>query len=116
MSSVKFVALAQNELDDLFEALEYQEANQGYDFIAVVKKTLHRIQTYPAAWTKNSTHTRRCMLKGFPYAVIYQKVESGILVVGIMNLRKKPTHWASKSVSEYSTCRISTLPETIYIR
>ena len=116
MSSLKFIALAQNELDDLFESLEYQKKNQGYDFIAEVENTLHLIKTYPDVWTKSSTHTQRCVLKGFPYAIIYQKVEGGILVVAIKNLRKKPTHWASKSVSEYSTCRIPILPDSIYTR
>lgn len=116
MQVVKFIALAQNELDDLFESLEYQNENQGYDFIAEVKNTLHLIKSYPDVWAKSSEQTRRCLLKGFPYAIIYQKVDDGILVISIMNLRKKPTHWASKSVSEYSTCRIPILPETIYMR
>jgi len=38
------------------------------------------------------------------------------LVLAIVNLRKKPTLWASKSVSEYATNRIPILPETMYTR
>ena len=116
MPAVNFIALAQNELDDLFEALEYQQKDQGYHFIAEVKQTLGLITMYPDVWTRSSKHTHRCLIKGFPHAIIYQKVEDGILVVSIMNLRKKPRHWASKSVSEYSTCRIPILPESIYMR
>ncbi|CAA6815603.1 MAG: Plasmid stabilization protein [uncultured Sulfurovum sp.] len=116
MKEVKFLALAQNELDDIYEALEYQQENQGHRFIEEIKKMLELIQAYPASYPKNTHKTRKCLLRSFPYAIMYQSIDKVLIVVAIMNLRKKPIHWASKSVSEYSTCRISSLPETIYTR
>lgn len=116
MMEINFLALAQNELDDIYEALEYQKKNQGHRFIAEIEKMLTLIEKHPTVWKKKSTNTHRCFLKGFPYAIIYQYVNNSILVVAIMSLLKKPIHWASKSVSEYSTCRISSLPESIYTR
>ena len=114
--TVKFLELAQSELDDVFEAFEYQKKNQGYAFIQDVKETLSLIKTYPSTWSKSSPKTQRCLLKSFPYGIIYQQVENTIYVVALINLRKKPIHWVSKSVSEYSTYRISSLPETMYTR
>lgn len=116
MREIKFLALAQNELDDIYASLEYQQENQGHKFIEEVKKMLTLIKTYPTVWQKSTVNTHKCLLKGFPYAIVYQYVNNSIMVVAIMNLRKKPIHWASKSVSEYSTYRISSLPETMYTR
>lgn len=116
MRKLNFLALAQNELDDIFESLEYQKQNQGYRFIEEIEKMLKLIKSYPSTWRKTSTNTHKCFLNGFPYAIIYQYVSNSIRVVAIMSLHKKPIHWASKSVSEYSTCRISSLPETMYTR
>lgn len=116
MRKVKFLALAQNELDDLFESLEYQEKNQGYKFIEEIEKMLTLIKAYPTLWHKNSTNTHKCLINGFPHAIIYQYINDNIMVVAIMSLHKKPIHWATKSVSEYATCRISSLPETMYTR
>jgi plasmid stabilization system protein ParE len=116
MSELKFLALAQNELDDIFESLEHQKKNQGYRFIEEIEKMLKLIKAYPTAWRKSSTHTHKCFLNSFPYAIIYQYIDNTIIVVAIMSLHKKPIHWASKSVSEYATCRISSLPETMYTR
>jgi len=116
MASIKFLELAQNELDDAFEAYEYQKKNQGYAFVQEIKATINLIQAYPHAWSKSSTHTKKCLLKGFPYGIVYQEVGSSIYIVALENLRKKPIHWVSKSVSEYSNCRISSLPETMYTR
>jgi hypothetical protein len=114
--TVKFLELAQSEVDDAFEAYEYQKKYQGYAFVQDVKETLTLIKTYPSIWSKSSSQTQRCLLKNFPYGIIYQKKDDILYVVAFMNLRKKPIHWVSKSVSEYSTCRISSLPETMYTR
>jgi len=116
MASVKFLELAQSELDDAFEAYEYQKKNQGYAFVQEMKDAITLISAYPNEWSKSSTHTKRCLLKSFPYGIMYQEVGSTIFIVALENLRKKPIHWVSKSVSEYSTCRISSLPETMYTR
>lgn len=116
MHSVYFLELAQSELDDVFEAYEYKQENLGHKFVEEVSNTLELIKMYPDVWSKSSVHTQKCIIKGFPYAILYQKVDSAIIVLALVNLRKKPIHWVSKSVSEYSTCRISILPESIYTR
>lgn len=116
MREVVFLALAQNELDDIFESLEYQKKNKGYTFIEEVEKMLTLIRHYPNVWSKSSEHTHKCFIKDFPYAIMYQYIDGMIKVVAIMNLHKKPIHWASKSVSEYATCRIANLPDTMYTR
>jgi len=116
MYSVHFLELAQSELDDVFEAYEYKQENLGHAFVEEVSNTLQLIRSYPDVWPKSSAHTQKCIIKGFPYAVMFQKVDATIFVLALVNLRKKPIHWVSKSVSEYSTCRISILPETIYTR
>lgn len=116
MKELKFLALAQNELDDIYESLEYQKEGQGHRFILEVERMLTLIKAYPTVYSKMTLNTQKCLLQGFPYGIAYQCVENGIVVVAIISLRKKPIHWASKSVSEYSTKRISSLPETIYTR
>jgi plasmid stabilization system protein ParE len=116
MYSIQFLALAQDELDDIFQAYEFKKENLGHDFIKEIKRTLYLIKSYPYVGTKSSEHTQKYCIKGFPYALIFHQINDIILIISIMNLHKKPIHWATKSVSEYSTCRISILPETLYIR
>ena len=96
MLEVEFLDLAKNELDDAFEYYEYQQDNLGYRFVQEVHNTLIRIKAYPFAWTQNSVHTRRCLVKSFPYGVIYQKRENLILVVAIANLHKEPNYWVKR--------------------
>ncbi|MCK5536795.1 MAG: type II toxin-antitoxin system RelE/ParE family toxin [Flavobacteriaceae bacterium] len=96
MLEVEFLDLAQSELDDAFEYYEYQQANLGYRFVQEIYNTLTLIKEYPSAWIQNSEHTRRCLVKSFPYGVIYHKKENIILVVAIANLHKEPNYWAKR--------------------
>ncbi|MCF6244976.1 MAG: hypothetical protein L3J43_08050 [Sulfurovum sp.] len=115
MGSVKFLEIAQDELDNVYEAYQYQ-TNNGQDFIQDIKVTLSHIVNYPNIYYQSSEHTHRAILQHFSYAIIYKIHKNDIVVMAIVNLRKKPTLWASKSVSEYATNRISILPDTMYTR
>ncbi len=96
MLPVKFLDLAQNELDDTFEYYEFQQENLGYRFVEEIVNSLALIKDYPDAWTKSSKHTRRCLVKTFPYGIIYQKRDDVILIVAIANLHKEPDYWVSR--------------------
>ena len=96
MFEIEFLDLAKNELDDAFDYYEYQQDGLGYRFVREVYNTLTRIKAYPFAWTQNSMHTRRCLVKSFPYGVIYQKRENIILEVAIANLHKEPNYWVKR--------------------
>ncbi len=96
MPLVEFLDLAQNELDDTFKYYEFQQENLGYRFVEEVMNSLELIVAYPAAWTKSSVSTRRCLVKTFPYGIIYQKRDNPILVVAVANLHKEPDYWVSR--------------------
>ena len=96
MPLVEFLDLAQNELDDTFKYYEFQQENLGYRFVDEVMNSLELIVAYSEAWTKSSSSTRRCLIKTFPYGIIYQKRDNLILVVAIANLHKEPDYWVSR--------------------
>jgi len=93
---IQFLELAQKELDDAFEYYEYQQADLGYRFVQEVYNTIELIRTYPLGWSSVSEKSRRCLVKTFPYGVIYQKRENIILIVAIANLHRKPNYWVKR--------------------
>jgi len=44
--------------------------------------------------TQNS---RRCLVKNFPYGIIYQEKENYILIIAIANLHRKPNYWINRT-------------------
>jgi len=91
-----FLEIAKIELDDSFKYYESLQRGLGYRFVNEVKECIDRILLFPKAWQQITTHTRRCLLKNFPYGVIYQIQKEQILIVAIANLHKKPNYWEDR--------------------
>ena len=96
MQKVQFLELAQQELDDTFNYYEYQQENLGYRFVQEVYDAIKLIKFYPLGWSQISKNTRRCLLKTFPYGVIYQQRKDKILIIAIANLHRKPNYWINR--------------------
>ena len=65
MIPVKFLELAQSELDDVFEAYEYQKENLGYDFIEEIVNTLILIKRLHRHMAKKFQSHSKMFNKGF---------------------------------------------------
>ena len=94
--NIQFLALAEKELDEAKEYYDIQYSGLGDQFLSEIGSALERIKQHPNAWHPLGKRTRRCQLKRFPYAVIYQVRGQGILVVAIMNLHRQPNYWQQR--------------------
>jgi hypothetical protein len=116
MTSVTFLALAQDELADTFEAFEYKQKNLGYAFVQEIYNTIEYIKSHPDVWTKSSQNTQRCIIKNFPYSIIYQKSEDTIVILAIASLLKAPRYKVSMVLSERRIEGSAQIPTNLYIR
>ena len=85
---------------ELFEAIDFYEACEvglGLDFAKEVYSTIQRIIHFPAAWSKFSKNTRRCLTNGFPFGVIYQIVGRDVRIIAIMQLNRDPDYWKTRT-------------------
>ncbi len=93
---IRFLEIAQIELDDAIEYYNYEVPGLGEAFLTEVLNTLDRIGKYPEAWQPSSKRTRRCQTRRFPYGIMYQIRKDEILVVAIANLHRKPDYWEDR--------------------
>jgi hypothetical protein len=63
---------AQSELEDTVVFYNRCQEGLGLEFAIEVYHAIQNILRYPLAWSSLSRSTRRCLLKRFPYGVIYQ--------------------------------------------
>lgn len=98
---VKFSILspARRELEDIINYYNREQPSLGYTFALEAKKTFTRIAEFPEAWHPLSTNTRRCRVKDFPYAVIYNHTKEEIVVLAIMHMRRHPDSWRNRAGS-----------------
>lgn len=84
---------------ELNEAVDYYDGCQeglGLEFAKEVYSTIESICHFPFAWTPLSKNTRRCILRRFPYGVIYQAEGNRITIVAVMQLNRKPDYWSKR--------------------
>ena len=93
---IRFLEIAQIELDEAIEYYNYEAAGLGDEFLSEVLNTLDRIGEFPEAWHPCSKRTRRCQTRRFPYGIIYQIRKDEILVIAVANLHRKPEYWKNR--------------------
>jgi len=75
---------------------EDQMAGLGYDFLAEIDEAVHRITTWPEAHAILKGTLRRCLVRRFPYGIVYGIDEQTIVIVAIAHLHRKPFYWTHR--------------------
>ncbi|MCK4785692.1 MAG: hypothetical protein KAV87_18195 [Desulfobacteraceae bacterium] len=82
---IRFLEIAQIELDEAIEYYNYETPGLGEEFLAEVLNALDRIGEFPEAWHPCSKRTRRCQTR-----------KEEILVIAIANLHRNPGYWKDR--------------------
>jgi plasmid stabilization system protein ParE len=93
---IRFLEIAQIELDEAIDHYNRESPGLGDEFLTEVLQVLDRIGSFPEAWHPCSKRARRCLTRRFPYGIIYQVRDNGVLIVAVANLRRKPDYWADR--------------------
>lgn len=83
----------------IFDAAAYYEECRpglGEAFLVAVEDAIDRLFRAPLRWRKIGGRFRRCLVRQFPYGIIYAVEDSDIFVAAIMHLRRKPRYWRER--------------------
>ena len=68
----------------------------GSRFEQAVAQAVRSAVAHPERGAPRSKSTRRWLVKGFPFGIIYRAGESEVLIVAVAHQRKKPEYWAAR--------------------
>lgn len=94
--SFRFLEPAEAEL---LEAISYYLAIRpelGARFEQAVAEAIRSAAAHPERGAARAKSTRRWLVRGFPFAVVYRANESGLLIVAVAHQRKRPAFWAGR--------------------
>lgn len=95
--TIKFHSEARKEFFEAADYYEEQVVGLGDDFIDEVEKVLDVIEQQPRSGTKITKTERRFLVSRFPYGVIYSIEADQIVIFAMMNLKRKPGYWKSRT-------------------
>ena len=84
---------------EFFEAIDYYEdcgEGLGLEFSREIFATIKRIIRFPMAWSQYSFNSRRCLLKRFPFGIVYRIVQDEIIIFAVMQSNREPDYWKNR--------------------
>lgn len=93
---LEFLTIAKNELSEAKHWYNNQHQGLGNIFLKEVQASLKLIMQYPFAYTSLDQNLRRCLIKKFPYSIIYGISDDVIVIVAIAHLHREPFYWVER--------------------
>lgn len=93
---LRFLILAQRELDDAVAWYNEQAAGSGQEFLDELDRVVRRAVTFPMSCPEIEPGVRRCLLARFPYGLIYGVDRKTIVVVAVAHLHREPRYWVGR--------------------
>ena len=94
--NVRFLQIAKLELDDAVNYYNRERPGLGYEFLWEVFFAIDRIRQFPKAWPGFYQETRRCLIRRFPYGIIYILENDLVLIFAIAHLHREPEYWIDR--------------------
>lgn len=96
MDRPEFYRLADRELNEAAQYYDVESPGLGSSFLDEIDRCLQSIQDHPEAGMILRGSVRRRLLRRFPYALLYKIKPSGIRILAVMNLKRRPTYWIGR--------------------
>jgi plasmid stabilization system protein ParE len=93
---VRLLSPANVELEEAVRYYDQELPGLGFRFYQEVEGAIERIRLFPEGWPRIGTHTRMCLLKGFPYAIFYTAEKNEIVVSAVAHLHRDPEHYRNR--------------------
>ena len=95
-STFQFIPAAELELDEAARWYDERREGLGLEFLTVVREKVLTLMEAPDRW-QLVNGTRRALLEGSPYAVVYREVSDDVIeIVAVAHLRRRPKYWAKR--------------------
>ena len=93
---LRFLILAQRELDDAVAWYNEQAAGLGQEFLDELDRVVRRAVTFPMSCPEIEPGVRRCLLARFPYGLIYGVDGETLVVIAVAHLHREPRYWVDR--------------------
>ena len=94
--NVRFLTLAQQEVDEAVAWFEERAEGKGVDFLDELDRIVRLVKAYPFASAQIDGEIRRRLFARFPYSLIYGIDHDTIVVIAVAHSRRSPNYWVDR--------------------
>ena len=96
MNSFRFHPEAELEMNQAAAWYESHQKNLGKRFIVSIQDALNRIQLHPELYPIIEGDVHRCLVKTFPFGILFRISPGMIIITAVMNLNRDPGYWKDR--------------------
>ena len=90
---IAYKAEARLELVEAARYYDFRQPGLGNEFLKEVDAALEELSERPLRWRKVTGRFRRCLVRRFPYGIIYTTDRDNIQIFAFTHLHRKPGYW-----------------------
>jgi plasmid stabilization system protein ParE len=94
--NVRFLTLAQQEVDEAVSWFNQRAEGKGLDFLDDLDRSVRLATSYPLASVEIEPEIRRRLFARFPYSLIYGIDDETIVVIAVAHFHRNPRYWVSR--------------------
>lgn len=94
--NIRFLTLAQQEVDDAFVWFEDRAEGKGVDFLDELDRVVRLVKAFPFASPQIGPEIRRCLFARFPYSLVYGLDHDTIVVIAAAHTHRAPHYWVDR--------------------
>ncbi len=96
MKPADFLPGARADFDSSFDWYASQSKTAAERFSIAVDSALSRIARDPEQFVRIDARHRECLVKRFPFRIIFRMEASRIVVVAIAHAKRRPGYWKGR--------------------
>jgi plasmid stabilization system protein ParE len=90
---IRFLVAAQYELDEAYDWYEAQSKGLGGQLVEETRLAVRRVAVFSESCQEIAPGIRRCLIRRFPYALIYRTTGEELVILAVMHQHRKPRDW-----------------------
>ena len=68
----------------------------GAEVAAEIEAAGDRVEAFPKMWPEVSFEIHRCLVRRFPYALLYAIEKDQIMIYAVMHTKRDPDYWKNR--------------------
>ena len=91
--AIEFLEGARTDFDQSFDWYAERSARAAINFSLAVDKAIEAITPEPARFPSTYAGCRYCMLKRYPFTVVFRDEVDRLVIVAVAHAKRRPGYW-----------------------
>jgi plasmid stabilization system protein ParE len=87
---------AEKEIATAYDWYFRRDTGVASRFEAEVNQAMARIRDYGRVYASYLRNTRRCLLRKFPYFIVFREYEDHLFVIAVPHSHQRPGYWLTR--------------------